>query len=299
VFFCCNQREPGAACCNNHHAQENARLRQGSRQVAATCWPGKGAGESGGLHGPLRRGPGDRDLSSGDLVTPTWTRATSMRSSTIWSTPASSSAAHLKSATQSRLSIDGPAGRSRSSGRRSGEARRGVAGGASASACTGGTSKTKLCNAGESVRRVRGTARCDEFPRVEPATRVRRGPRRNRGFPGSRSMRAHVWRGRTGGCGFVGAFVAASVAGRPAETSGAGGARGGRFPVGTVPAERWCGHGEEDYVVQLKDALDWGPTATASDRGFSRRRSFFPRKLVTLQKLVDSTAAPDWRCHTR
>lgn len=22
VFFCVNQREPGAACCNNHHAQE-------------------------------------------------------------------------------------------------------------------------------------------------------------------------------------------------------------------------------------------------------------------------------------
>ena len=22
VFFCCNQREPGAVCCQNHHADE-------------------------------------------------------------------------------------------------------------------------------------------------------------------------------------------------------------------------------------------------------------------------------------
>jgi len=41
VFFCCNQREPDAACCNNHHAQEMrdyAKARVKSLQLAG---PGK------------------------------------------------------------------------------------------------------------------------------------------------------------------------------------------------------------------------------------------------------------------
>ena len=35
IFFCCNQREPGAKqCCNNHGAQRAARLRQEPRERA-------------------------------------------------------------------------------------------------------------------------------------------------------------------------------------------------------------------------------------------------------------------------
>jgi len=84
-----------------------------------------------------------------------------------------------------------------------------------------------------------------------------------------------------------GGFVAASVAGRLEPNTGAGGAAVGRFPVGTVPAGTLVVHGEEDDVVQLKDALDWPDRNSFRSWFFPGAGHFFHGNLVTLQKLVE------------
>lgn len=41
VFFCCNQREPGAQCCNNHQAQQMREYAKGRVKALKLAGPGK------------------------------------------------------------------------------------------------------------------------------------------------------------------------------------------------------------------------------------------------------------------
>src|SRR6185436_19730179 len=111
--------------------------------------------------------------------------------------------------------------------------------------------------------------------------RVRRGPRRDRGFRGARgACAAHLRRGRAS-AGRILVWRFCSRLGRratDAETTGSGGAcsrslsaRGG--------SRRYLGgprRGGRRRAAQERARL--GPSATASGRGVSGCRSFFPRK---------------------
>ena len=57
VFFCCNQRANGEACCSDHGATRHARLRQGSRQGAQALRQGQGARQQAGCLDRCEEGP--------------------------------------------------------------------------------------------------------------------------------------------------------------------------------------------------------------------------------------------------
>ncbi|HEV8261975.1 MAG TPA: alpha/beta fold hydrolase [Burkholderiales bacterium] len=198
----------------------------------------------------------------------------------------------MKSATQSRLSIDGPAGRLEIVADDPGEARRGVALVAHPHPLYGGTLENKVVQtlakacvaSGYCALRLnfRGVGASDGVfdegrGEIEDFLALAEHARRTYG-EGERAV---------GGFSF-GGFVAASVAGRlepkylvlvaPAV---------GRFPVGTVPAGTLVVHGEEDDVVPLKDALDWARPQQLPIVVFPGAGHFFHGNLVTLQKLVE------------
>ena len=198
----------------------------------------------------------------------------------------------MKSATQSRLSIDGPAGRLEIAVNDPGDARRGVALVAHPHPLYGGTLDNKVvqtlakafvssgyCSLRLNFRGVGGSDGVFDDGRgeIEDFLVLAEHARRTYG-EGELAL---------GGFSF-GGFVAASVAARvepkhlvlvaPAV---------GRFPVGTVPAGTLVVHGEEDDVVPLKDALDWARPQQLPIVVFPGAGHFFHGNLVTLQRLVE------------
>lgn len=198
----------------------------------------------------------------------------------------------MKAATQSRLSIDGPAGKLEIAVSDPGESRRGVALVAHPHPLYGGTLDNKVVQtlakaffaSGYCALRLnfRGVGASDGVfdegrGEIEDFLVLAEHARRTYGG-GELAL---------GGFSF-GGFVAASAAGQlepkylvlvaPAV---------GRFPVGKVSAGTLVVHGEEDDVVPLKDALDWARPQQLPIVVFPGAGHFFHGDLVTLQKLVE------------
>jgi len=198
----------------------------------------------------------------------------------------------LKSATQNRLSIDGPAGKLEVVANDPGGARRGVALVAHPHPLYGGTLDNKVVQtlakaffaSGFCALRLnfRGVGASDGVfdegrGEIEDFLALAEHARRTYGA-GELAL---------GGFSF-GGFVAASAAQQlgpkhlvlvaPAV---------GRFPVGAVPAGTLVVHGEEDDVVPLKDALDWARPQQIPIVVFPGAGHFFHGNLVAVQKLVE------------
>ena len=198
----------------------------------------------------------------------------------------------MKSATQSRLSIDGPAGKLEIVANDPGGARRGAALVAHPHPLYGGTLDNKVVQtlakaffaSGYCALRLnfRGVGASDGVfdegrGEIEDFLALAEYARRTYGG-GELAL---------GGFSF-GGFVAASAAQQlgpkhlvlvaPAV---------GRFPVGAVPAGTLVVHGEEDDVVPLKDVLDWARPQQLPMVVFPGAGHFFHGNLVALQKLVE------------
>ena len=198
----------------------------------------------------------------------------------------------MKSATQSRLSIDGPAGKLEIVANDPGGARRGVALVAHPHPLYGGTLDNKVvqtlakaffasrfCALRLNFRGVGASDGVFDEGRGEIEDFLALAEHARRTYGGGELA--------LGGFSF-GGFVAASAAQQlgpkhlvlvaPAV---------GRFPVGAVPAGTLVVHGEEDDVVPLKDALDWARPQQLPIVVFPGAGHFFHGNLVALQKLVE------------
>ena len=198
----------------------------------------------------------------------------------------------MKSATPSRLSIDGPAGRLEIVVNDPGEPRRGVALVAHPHPLYGGTLDNKVVQtvakaflaSGYCALRLnfRGVGTSDGVfdegrGEIEDFLALAEHARRTYG-EGELAL---------GGFSF-GGFVAASAAAQLAPKQLVLVAPAvDRFPLGTVPAGTLVVHGEEDDVVPLKSALDWARPQQLPIVVFPGAGHFFHGNLVTLQRLVE------------
>ena len=92
IFFCCNQREPGArTCCNNHGASELRDYAKDRVKELKLSGQGQGARQHGRLPRPLRRRADASSCTPRGSGTPTSTARTSTRSSPSTSRTAASS----------------------------------------------------------------------------------------------------------------------------------------------------------------------------------------------------------------
>jgi alpha/beta superfamily hydrolase len=198
----------------------------------------------------------------------------------------------LKSATPSRLSIDGPAGRLEIVVNDPGEPRRGVALVAHPHPLYGGTLDNKVVQtlakaflaSGYCALRLnfRGVGASDgvfDEGRGEIEDFVALAVHARRTYGGGELA--------LGGFSF-GGFVAASAAARltPKQLVLVAPAVD-RFPLAAVPAGTLVVHGEEDDVVPLKSALDWARPQQLPVVVFPGAGHFFHGNLVTLQRLVE------------
>lgn len=198
----------------------------------------------------------------------------------------------MKSATPSRLSIDGPAGRLEIVVNDPGEPRRGVALVAHPHPLYGGTLDNKVVQtlakaflaSGYCALRLnfRGVGASDGVfdegrGELEDFLALAEHARRTYG------------EGELALSGFsFGGFVAASAAARLAPKQLVLVAPAvDRFPLGAVPAGTLVVHGEDDDVVPLKNALDWARPQQLPIVVFPGAGHFFHGNLVTLQKLVE------------
>ena len=198
----------------------------------------------------------------------------------------------MKTATPSRLSIDGPAGKLEIVANDPGGARRGVALVAHPHPLYGGTLDNKVvqtlakaffasrfCALRLNFRGVGASDGVFDEGRGEIEDFLALAEHARRTYGGGELA--------LGGFSF-GGFVAASAAQQlgpkhlvlvaPAV---------GRFPVGAVPAGTLVVHGEKDDVVPLKDALDWARPQQLPIVVFPGAGHFFHGNLVALQKLVE------------
>jgi len=254
----------------------------------------EGAGESGGVPGPLRGRAVHRGVPGGGSGTPTSTAPISTRSSRSTFETAGWSNACAYERGGERIFIDGAAARSRCRGPTCESASR-VALVAHPHLSTAGPSTTRSCRPWREPLSNWATSRCGPISAASAnqkasTTKAEERPKTCSASPSTR-IRALACCRLVSRDSLSCSRPDAGGAAHEPLARGAGGRRGRRFPSAAVPGDSIVIHGERDETVPLCEGARLGTAAGIAGRGHPGADHFFHLRLNVIKNIVKGS----WR----